>query len=310
MNEEKGIVKYQSLTGQEIKLSFDIIRRYLVQGEGIVTEGELMNFLALCKYQKLNPFLREVYLIKYGKSPATMVTGKETFLKRAAKNPAYDGHETGISQDGKTAWAKIYVKGRSRPTIVEVDYNEYVGKKSDGTINHIWREKPRTMLKKVALVQALREAFPEDFAGLYSVEEVNTVAVELPIDEIKLSDKENQKGDTSSNPSPETNPSQDKNPPSEEKGTTFYNKVSEGEKDNSVKENKPDLEQTQYDQKDPTSEFEISAINLVKFMDASKTKDSLFAINERYKKLNWNDYSKAEQQMIINAFARNKLRFR
>ena len=35
------------------------------------------------------------------------------------------------------------------------------------------------MIRKVALVQALREAFPEDFEGLYSPEEIKEANVAL-----------------------------------------------------------------------------------------------------------------------------------
>ncbi len=173
MNNEQ-IVKYETTYG-EITLSPNIIKKYLVSGKGTVTEQEIMMFLALCKYQKLNPFLREVYLIKYGSEKATMVTGKETFLKRACRNPRYKGHKTNISEDGKIAWAEVYVEDYDVPIRCEVDYKEYVGLKQDGNPNRMWKEKPRTMLKKVALVQALREAFPEDLGGLYSQEEISSV---------------------------------------------------------------------------------------------------------------------------------------
>jgi phage recombination protein Bet len=178
------LVTYKVDTG-EITLSPEIVRQHLVSGDGKVTDQEVMMFLALCKHQRLNPFLREVYLIKYGdKSPATMVTGKEAFLKRAQKNPKYAGHQTGISDDGKVAWAKVYVQGYEVPIMCEVDYNEYVGMKDEWlnykktgrkVPNSTWGGKPRTMLKKVALVQALREAFTTDFQGMYSQEEINTV---------------------------------------------------------------------------------------------------------------------------------------
>lgn len=170
---------------EEIILSNDIIRKYLVNGNGQVTEQELLMFRKLCQYQRLNPFLREVYLIKYSSdSPATMVTGKETFLKRANRNQTYAGHQTGISTDGKTAWACVYRQGFDNPIKCEVDYNEYVGLKN-GQPNRMWKSKPKTMLKKVALVQALREAFPADLVGLYAQEEINTLNQDLPTEEIK-----------------------------------------------------------------------------------------------------------------------------
>jgi len=168
------IIKYQA--GEDtITLSPDIIRKSLVSGDGTVTDQEIAMFLKLCEYQHLNPFLKEVYLIKYGSSPATMITGKATFLKRAYNHPKYRGHKTGISTDGLTAWAEVYVDEYTTPIKCEVDYDEYVGKKKDGTVNSMWKGKPRTMLKKVALVQALREAFPDTFAGLYSEEEADSM---------------------------------------------------------------------------------------------------------------------------------------
>ena len=174
-----------------VELSPDIIRKYLVSGEGKITDQEMMMFIKLCEYQKLNPFLREVYLIKYGSSPATMVTGKETFLKRAYRHDKYRGHQTGISDDGKVAWAEVSVQDYKVPIRCEVDYDEYVGRKKDGTVNSMWKSKPRTMLKKVALVQALREAFPETFGGMYSQEEINTVDAELlPDKELKPEEQE------------------------------------------------------------------------------------------------------------------------
>lgn len=181
----KDIIKY--MAGDcEIELTDDTIRTYLVNGSGKITDQELMMFKKLCEYQKLNPFLREVYIIKYSdKFPATVVTGKETFLKRANRNPLYKGHETGISDDGKTAWAKVHKDGYEVPIECVVDFNEYVGLK-EGKPNKMWAAKPNTMLKKVALVQALREAFPEDLGGLYSQEEINTISQELPTVEVKL----------------------------------------------------------------------------------------------------------------------------
>jgi len=176
------VVKYQTSKG-EITLTPPIVRKYLVSGQGNVTDQEIMMFMALCKFQGLNPFLREAYLIKYSAEPATIVTGKETFLKRAYKHPKYQGHKTGISPDGKIAWAEVYMEAYQVPIRCEVDYEEYVGRKKDGTVNRMWKEKPHTMLKKVALVQALREALPEEFGGMYSQEEINTISEPLPLDE-------------------------------------------------------------------------------------------------------------------------------
>ena len=190
-NFESSAIKYDS-NGTEVTLSPAIIKKYLVNGQGNVTDQEVVMFLNLCKAQRLNPFLREAYLIKYGSQPATIVTGKEVFTKRARRNKDYAGQQAGIivqKEDGSIeqrigtlrldgeeivgGWAKIFIKGYDVPIEITVSYWEYVGTKSNGEITSQWAKKPATMIRKVALVQALREAFPEDFQGMYSAEEMN-----------------------------------------------------------------------------------------------------------------------------------------
>ena len=71
------VVKYD-YNGQPVVLTPDIVRSYLVNGDGTVTDQEIVMFLNLCRFQHLNPFLKEAYLIKYSSnSSATIVTGKE-----------------------------------------------------------------------------------------------------------------------------------------------------------------------------------------------------------------------------------------
>lgn len=185
------VIEYKC--GEEtVKLSPSIIRTYLVNGNGDVTDQEIAMFLNLCRFQHLNPFLREAYLIKFGSQPATIVVGKEAITKRAMRNERFAGQEAGIvihhpdkgeleKRTGSLVlngeqivggWAKVYVKGYTVPIEAVVSYQEYVGTTKDGTVNSQWSKKPATMIRKVALVQALREAFPEDLGGMYSSEEV------------------------------------------------------------------------------------------------------------------------------------------
>jgi len=185
------LVKYETENG-DVTLSVDIVKTYIAKNE-LVTNGEAILFMKLCQFQRLNPFLREVYLIKYGNDPATMVVGKETFTKRAEKSPKYNGAESGIyiinskkeviQRNGAFylpdetvvgAWAKIYRKDWDHPIEATVRLDEYIARRKDGTPNKSWRERPATMIRKVALVQALREAFPDMFGAMYIEEEMQT----------------------------------------------------------------------------------------------------------------------------------------
>jgi len=188
-----NVTEYES-NGEIVKLSPQTIRNYLVSGGGAVTDQEVMMFLSLCRFQHLNPFLKEAYLIKYGdRSPATIVTGKDVFTKRAKRNKDYAGKQAGIIvRDMETGeiteregtfyipkaeqiiggWAKVFIKGQDVPEYASVPFEEYAGRKSSGELNSQWATRPATMIRKVALVQALREAFPEDYSGLVSPEEI------------------------------------------------------------------------------------------------------------------------------------------
>ena len=62
---------------------------------------------------------------------------------------------------------------------------EYIGLKKDGTPNRFWKEKPATMIEKVAIVHAKREAFPEEFQNLFVPEEMG-IDIDLPQDNIDI----------------------------------------------------------------------------------------------------------------------------
>ena len=194
----RDVVEYQA--GKEtVILSTEYIKKYLAGDNPNVTDSEAVMFLNLCRYQHLNPFLREAYLIKYGTAPATMVVGKDTLLKRARANKDFDGLQAGLmvlDKDGNLVeregsfrlpsdtllggWARVYIKGMSTPYYSAVEWSEYAGTDKNGNLNSMWRNKRATMIRKVALSQALREAFPDDLGGLYEPEEINTIQEELP----------------------------------------------------------------------------------------------------------------------------------
>ena len=168
-------VEYTDLAGNEIVLTPTIVKKYLTNNPD-VTEQELVFFLKLCGAQRLNPFLKEVYLVKYGRQAASLVVAKEAFLKRARRDPSYRGFKAwteGKMEDMTlTATCEVFVEGFEVPISVTVDIDEYIGRTKDGSITGMWVSKPKTMLRKVALVQAHREAFPDALSGLFSAEEI------------------------------------------------------------------------------------------------------------------------------------------
>ena len=198
------LARYEA-DGKEIAITDDDIRYVLAQNQNVTNE-EIKLFIELCVAHKLNPFIKEAYIIKYGTQAATLVIGKDVWVKRAMRDPRYMGHQAGLTFldiDGRIrrregsmlmsgekligAWARVHLKGYQVPLYDEVSYDEYVGRKKDGSVSKQWVKMPGTMLRKVALVHVLREAFPEEFGGCYDAAEMGVDAPEYESDnEIKL----------------------------------------------------------------------------------------------------------------------------
>ena len=173
------------VNGNEVKLSGNTVAQYLTRGSGKVSEQEVVMFMQLCKFQKLNPFLNDAYLIKFGSQPAQIIVSKEAFMKRAETHPQYAGLEAGIivERDKELVelegaiklkedvlsggWAKVYRKDRERPVSVKLSFSEF------GKGQATWKDMPLNMIRKTAIVNALREAFPDNVGAMYTEEESN-----------------------------------------------------------------------------------------------------------------------------------------
>lgn len=166
----------QTSTGP-IAMSVDDVLRWVAPE---APPAEAMKFLVTCRALEVNPFTKEAHLIDMGGKWETVVD-KSGWLKKAEQHPAYAGHEAGIIVQefepgvaGKPpvkgriydvvgsflppghivvgGWAKVWRKDRSRPTEERVSIVEYKRE------TRSWKTGACTMIRKVALVQALRES--------------------------------------------------------------------------------------------------------------------------------------------------------
>lgn len=177
------------VNGEEVKLTGNTVKNYLVRGNGEITDQELVMFINLCKYQKLNPFLNEAYLVKFGQQPAQIIVSKEAFMKRAEANTKFGGFEAGIVVDRNGelveiegaiklsndkligGWCKVYRNDRKMPIVSKISLDEF--SKGQAT----WKQMPLNMIRKSAIVNALREAFPDALGAMYTEEETNIKGV-------------------------------------------------------------------------------------------------------------------------------------
>lgn len=200
-------VEITASDGQHFTVSFEDVRNFICPK---ATDSECKIFLETCKQYKLNPFTKEAHLIHYDNknddTASTIVLGKNCYMQMAERNPNFDGFEAGvivldtaagelIHREGSIVfdgeellggWAKVYRKDRTRASYEEVKLSEYDTGKS------LWSGKKATMIRKVALVHALREAFPSTFGALYDESEVHvdaeSTAREVPPEDLPVLD--------------------------------------------------------------------------------------------------------------------------
>ena len=207
MSSELRKVEYQSISGIQVELDADTVIKYCARGNGNITPQEVALFLRTCQAKRLDPMENgEVYLIKYDNTkPAQIVVGKHAYLRRADRNPEYRGKKSGIVivRDGKViqkdgcclykvlnetligGWCRVY-RRRAGAEVDEEFYREVALEEySSGQAN--WKVKPATMIEKVAVSQCLRDAFPNDYEGLYSEDEMLASGA-IPVDYTDVDD--------------------------------------------------------------------------------------------------------------------------
>lgn len=190
VNQEHSVT-FQA-NGEDVKLAPSTVRNYLVSGDGKVTDQEVVMFINLCKYQHLNPFLNEAYIVKFGSRPAQLITSKEAFMKRAEANEHFRGSKAGvivvrnnqiIYSQGAFAlpsdtivggWAEVKRDDREEPIHIEISFDEFNKKQAT------WKDMPANMIRKTALVNALREAFPDSLGSLYTEDDKSETASVVP----------------------------------------------------------------------------------------------------------------------------------
>jgi phage recombination protein Bet len=186
--------------GKRLTITFDDVKRYICPD---ASDAEIGLFLKVCASENLNPFRGDCYLVKYRKDQrAAIIISAEAFLRAAENCPEYDGAEAGIilkdatgklefregsflleEEEGKLVggWAKVYRKDWQKPIYAAVNIKECRKYTREGELTRFWQEMPATMVRKVALSRALREAFPNRFAGTLTTAEFQEIPEgELP----------------------------------------------------------------------------------------------------------------------------------
>lgn len=150
---------------ENMAITPELIKRYICPN---ATDQELFLAASIAKSYGLNPFKREIHIIKYGSAPAQVVVGYEVYLKRADRTGKLNGWKVDVADDKQTATIIINRKDWDKPFEWVVYRSEF----DKGQAN--WKSMPAFMLRKVAMGQGFRLCFPDEMGGLpYLPEEIS-----------------------------------------------------------------------------------------------------------------------------------------
>src|SRR5262245_1164288 len=145
------------------------------------TDEDIIAFLQIAYRFDLDPWAREIYLIK-SKGKIYPYISVDGYARIVNREPQYDNCEFSYEQDAErkivAVTCTMWRKDRTRPIVVTEFYDECVPPPNDrGQISQAWARSPSRMLRHRAFVQAARLCFGVsgalDEANIDSGEDIN-----------------------------------------------------------------------------------------------------------------------------------------
>jgi phage recombination protein Bet len=150
-----------------------------------LTDPEFKLFLYMARARGLNPIKKQIYAIKrwdseQGREVMTIQTsidgfrviGERTGCYSPGREPTYREREDGTLISATAYVMKRTADGTWHEVAATAYWDEYKQTKKGGDLTSFWRRMPHGQLAKCAEALAIRKAFPDDTAGIYTFDEM------------------------------------------------------------------------------------------------------------------------------------------
>lgn len=144
-------------------------------------DAQIQFFATVCEKKKLDPFLRQIHLVERKSKDSrggwitsyTIQAGIDGMRVIAQRNCKIISYKRWVEkrEDDIYGCCEIDTEDRGKYSD-ELPFKEYAQTKSDGSLNHFWKQFPQTMIKKCAEESVLRMMAPEDLSGVYGDDEM------------------------------------------------------------------------------------------------------------------------------------------
>jgi len=189
-NLQKHEVSYE-VAGQKINLDIETVRSFIAVGNNI-TNKEIIFFMEACKYQGMNPFTKDMYLVKFNDT-VQMMTSINVMTQRLNEYDRLEGWNSGIivinqetqkeeykkgtffnkkTEELVGAWFEAHIKGWKTSFMETINLDDYLKFNKFGKPQSQWASMPAVMIEKCAVAFGIRRILPGEFKGVYTADEI------------------------------------------------------------------------------------------------------------------------------------------